>query len=473
MNSIQHNVGACRGRGAILAALSTFAAGALVAAGGCSTSNKDTVTTSGGEQAKLAVGVVKPESMTLRRTVRQPGQIQAFEQTPIFSRLAGYVRKWHVDIGDHVKGGDLLAELWVPEMEVEVNQKKALVQQAEAEVKQAKETAAAAEASLKSAEAKVKEAESSKHRATAEYKLRKSQYDRLAQLGSGGVIDKEAVAETRYGVEAAEAGLREVEAKVTSAEATRDEAAAKVGKARADVSVAEAHLEVAQQNRDHAKTMLDYARLTAPYDGVVTRRHVNTGDFVQPATGAKAEPLYVIDRRDKVRIFVEVPEADAAWVNNGAKVQIRVQVLKGQEFTGEVARTSYALDRTSRTLIAEIDLPNPKDQLRPGMYASATIIAEHPGVMTLPASAVMTQGDVTLGYQSYCFMVEDGKLRRTPVEIGGRATDRVEVLKKQSRPATPGTEGAWDGFTGQEVVVQGNLSGLSDGQLVSVGSKDK
>src|SRR5262249_21966960 len=162
---------------------------------------------------------------------------------------------------------------------------------------------------------------------------------------------------------------------------------------------------------------LAYTKLTAPYDGVVTRRHINTGDFVQPATGAKGEPLYVVERRDPVRVFVEVPEADAGWVGKGAQARVRVPVLQGPGLAGEVARTSYALDGTARTLVAEIDLPNPNDRLRPGMYASASITAEHPDALTLPAAAVLTQGDVTQGYQSFCFLVDDGKVRRTPVQL--------------------------------------------------------
>jgi multidrug efflux pump subunit AcrA (membrane-fusion protein) len=472
MDSIHPRSAVLPARPSLAVCIAVLAAGSILVAGaGCNQSSDLSgpgAAPSGGEKLNVSVAVVKPERTTLRRTVRQPGSIQAFEQTPVFSKLAGYVRKWHVDMGDHVKKGEALAELWVPEMEVEVKQKEALVQQAEAEIKQAKETAAAAEASLKSAEAKVKEAEAGRLRAQAEYRRTKSQSERLARVGSNGVIDKEAVEETRYGFEAAEAGVEEVEARVKSAQATRDESAAKLSKARADVSVAEAHLAVAKENHDQARTLLEYATLKAPYDGVVTRRNVNTGDFVQPATGTKAEPLYIIERRDTVRILVEVPEGDAAWVTKGVQARIRVQVLKGHEFAGTVDRTSYALDRTARTLIAEIDLPNPKDQLRPGMYVLATITAEHPDAMTIPASAVMTQGDVTQGYQSYCFLVVDGKTRRTLVELGVRGNDRIEVLKKQARPGKSGEEGAWEDFTGQEVIVRTDLSALGDGQPVTV-----
>jgi HlyD family secretion protein len=440
----------------------------LAVATGCNQSSTGSPTppaeTAVGQEVPT-VAVVKPERTTLRRAIRQPGAIQAFEQTPIFAKIAGYVRKWQVDIGDRVRQGDVLAELWVPEMEVELKQKDALVKQAEAEITQAKEAAAAAEASFRSAEAQVREAEASRLRVQANHRRMKSQYERLAKVGQSGAIDRENVEETRYGLEAAEAALEEVEARIKSAQAVRDESRAKRDKAQADVSVAEAHLEVAKQNRDQVKALLQYTRLTAPFDGVVTRRHINTGDFVQPPTGGKGEPLFVVERRDVMRIFVDVPESDAGWVQKGAAARVRVQALSGPEFVGEVARTSYSLDRTARTLLAEIDLPNPQDRLRSGMYASATITAAHPNVLTLPAAAVLTQGDVTQGYQTYCFLVEDGKARRTPIEVGARNAERVEVLKKQAKP---GQAGSWVDFTGEEVVIAGNLAGLSDGQAISL-----
>jgi multidrug efflux pump subunit AcrA (membrane-fusion protein) len=441
---------------------------AMALAAGCDGSSKIAPTGEQTEQPPLTVAVVRPERTTLRLLVRQPGTIEAYEQTRIFAKVAGYVRKWPVDIGDAVHKGDLLAELWVPEMEMDVKQKEALVQQAEAEITQAQEAAAAAEKSFLSAEAKVKEAEAARLRAQAELKQTKSRHARLSRAGQSGVIDKEQIEETLYGFEAAQAGMAEVEAKIKAAEAERDKSKAQWDKAKADVVVADAHLAVARANRDLSNTMLQYTRLTAPYDGVITRRNINTDDFVQPATGPKGEPLYVVERRDKVRLFLDVPEAAAGWVRKGAKAHIRVQVLKGPELDGEVARTSYALDRTARTLVAEIDLDNPKDQLRPGMYVAATITADRPDVMSLPVSAILTQGDVTQGYQSYCFLVEDGQARRAGVEIGTRGTDRVEVLRKQARSAKSATEGNWEEFTGQETVIQGDLSALSDGQTVSI-----
>src|SRR5262245_1070614 len=123
-----------------------------------------------------AVAVVKPERHTLGRTVEQPGTVEAFEEAPLVAKIAGYVREVNVDIGDRVRKGDVLAELWVPEMEEEVKQKKALVTQAEAEVAQAEAALKAAEAGIETAAAQVQEAEAGRKRAQANYERWRSEY---------------------------------------------------------------------------------------------------------------------------------------------------------------------------------------------------------------------------------------------------------------------------------------------------------
>jgi multidrug efflux pump subunit AcrA (membrane-fusion protein) len=168
-----------------------------------------------------------------------------------------------------------------------------------------------------------------------------------------------------------------------------------------------------------------------------------------------------------MRVFVRVPEVDAVWVRTGAAARVRVQGLQGEEFAGTVARTSYSLDPADRTLLAEIDLSNARDRLRPGMYAYAAIIAELPDALTLPTSAVLTQGSITQGFEAACFVLRDGKVWRTPVQVGFSDGRRIEVLKKQSRPASQGSEAVWQEFPADETVVQDNLSQLTDGQPVS------
>jgi RND family efflux transporter MFP subunit len=262
------------------------------------------------------------------------------------------------------------------------------------------------------------------------------------------VLDKEQVDETRLGFMAAEAA---------------------VAKALADVDVAKARLEVAQADKEHVQTLLQYTKVRAPYDGVVTRRNVNTGDFVQPAAGtSKGESLFVVEKVDPVRVFINVQELEAVWVRDGDTALIRPQSLQGQQFKGKVTRTSGALNPQNRTLRTEIDLPNAEGKLLPGMYVTATIIAERKQVWALPVAAVVTQGE-----QTFCYRVEGGKAVRTSIQVGLRGNELVEVLKKQGKPATAGAEGPWQDLTGEEVVVKENVAGLTDGQAVSVSAAGK
>lgn len=413
-------VGICHPRAWLCALL---VGGLLSALPGCTRPETPPASTSQPE-AKPArtVAVVKPVRAIVRRRIEQPGfNVEAFQETPVFAKIAGYVRAVKVDIGDPIHKDDVLAELWVPEMEVELRQKEAAARQAEAGVRQARAGEETAQANLERVQ---------------------SQYQRLSRVGQSGVLDKESVEETRLGAKAARAAA---------------------DRAKADVAAAEASLELAQANRDYAKTMLDYARLRAPFDGIVTRRNVNVGHFVQPAAaGGKGEPLFVVDQFDPVRVFVNVPGADAPWVRNGDPVTLRVQGAGGEEFTGAVTRTARSLTPQARTLRTEVDVPNPGHKLLPGMYVHATITVQHANAWTLPAAAVAVQGD-----QAVCYRVEDGKAVRTPLQIGLSGGGVVEVLKKQTH-AAPGQEAKWEDFTGTEVVVAGGVEGVQNGEPVKV-----
>jgi multidrug efflux pump subunit AcrA (membrane-fusion protein) len=436
----------------MMVAAALFAAGCGMSSRGAPAPNTEK---HAGATEPLAVTVGPPARATLRRHVSQPGQIQAFEQTAIVAKIPGYVHKWLVDIGDVVKQGQVLAELWVPELEAEVKQK-------DAQVQQAAKALTTAQAQVITADALVREAEAGLRRAEAARNYWQSQSERFARLTKNDVLDKQTQEETQNQFRAAAASLQEVQAKVTSARANHAEKEAARAKAEADVRAAEA-------DRQRVAALAGYAKLTAPYGGVVTRRNVNTGQFVQPATSPKGDVLFVVERADPVRVFVAVPEADAAWVRDGVAALVRVQVLPGQEFKGAVTRSSWSLDRTTRTLLAEIDLPNADGRLRPGMYAYATLTAERPDVLSLPASAIVTEGDVNRGYQTYCYEVADGKGRRLLVEVGAGDGTRVEVLQKQIPPSHPGGPPRWVNFTGQEQIVLNDAAALKDGEAVKVG----
>ncbi len=372
-----------------------------------------------------AVTVVRPDRQDVRRRIERPGyNIEAYERTPIYAKLPGYVRKWKADMGDRVHKDDVLAELAIPEMDAELLQKKAAVRQALAEIKQA---------------------EAAKLRVDAELARARSQYERLERLTA--VLDKDQREEYRLGFEAAQAA---------------------VVKAQADVDTARARKDVAEADQLHLEALLRYTVIKAPFDGIITgRRSINTGDFVQPAAASKGESLFVVEQIQPVRVFVNVPEVEAVWVRDGDVALVRVQAFPELPFKGTVTRVSKSLHPQARTLRTEIDLPNRDEKLLPGMFVNATIVVEHKDVWTLPATAVVTQGDRT-----FCYRVEDGKAVRTPIQVGLRGNEpdheRVEVLRQQRKPATSAGEGKWQDLTGEEVIVAKDVASLTDGQAVSV-----
>ncbi len=395
--------------------------------------------------------LVRPTRGTVQRIIEQPGQVEPFQQTPVHAKIAGFVQKVHVDIGDRVKKGAVLAELWVPEMVEEVTRKRALVEQAKAEIEQAKKSASAAAANVESASAKVNEAKSSRQRADAELERARSQYERLRNKASA-VITQEVIDEARLGFEAAKANVAEVEAKVKSAEALHLEAEAKRDKATADIAVADAHHAVAEAERDTAQVMLNYATIPAPFDGVISQRNVDEGHFLQPTAG-KAEPLFIVAQTDPVRVFVQTPEMDAESIRDNDGARIRIPALKGREIAGKVTRSTFVLDSRARTLRTEIDLENRDGTLRPGMYVAAALSPKRDNVWTLPASAVSMQAD-----PPFCFRVENGKAVRTPLLLGLVGSDKVEVLKKK-------VGDIWEGVTGNEEIAA-SAAGVSDGQAI-------
>jgi HlyD family secretion protein len=291
--------------------------------------NAPTPAPAAGPGAPLTVTVGKPERHELRRTVEQPGHIEAFAETPLLAKIPGFVKAVNVDIGDRVKTGDILAELFVPELEEELKQKQATVVQMVAEVEQSRKLLAAAEAHVNSAEASVVEAAAARTRSVANFERWKSESARVDNLVARGVIDVQTRDETLNQYRSAEAAKDEVEAKVRSAEAAKIESEARRDKAKSDVDVAIAKAAVARADEGRTSAMIGYTKCPAPFDGVVTARHLDVGHFLQPS--GTASPLFVVTRMDPVRIFVDVPEADAPLIRDKAEAKVRVPEITDAE----------------------------------------------------------------------------------------------------------------------------------------------
>jgi RND family efflux transporter MFP subunit len=369
------------------------------------------------------VTVGKPQKKTLVLTTTQPARIEAFEETPLFAKLAGFVKEVHVDIGDQVSAGQTLVTLSIPELADEVVQKEALVARAEAQVAQAASNVTASQAAAATAKAKIAESRAGVTRAKAEHDRWQAEFNRIKQLTENGSVTQKLRDETLNQFQAAQASQEEAEAAVASTEAAAEEAAANVAKAEADAAAADAQLKVAQADLARAKTMLSYTEIRSPFAGVVTQRSIDTGHFVQPAGGAGAKPLLVVARIDKVRVFLEIPEMDAGQVDVGDEATIVVQALRGKTLTSEVVRTSWSLDLANRSLRAEVDIDNEGSALRPGMYASGSVqLARREDVLAIPLAAV-----VNVDGKDYCCVVTSGVVDRREVVLGLRTGGEVEV----------------------------------------------
>jgi len=404
--------------------------------------------------ASTAVRVVvgPPVKKTLSLTTSQPGRIEAFEEAPIFAKVVGYVDEVGVDIGDPVKKNGTLIKLSVPEMNDDVRQKQALVAQADAEVNQAAAAAAAAKAAVASAEANVAQAEAGIGRTDAEFARWEAEYARVKALAAARSVTEKLAEETLNQLRSSEAAKKESASAVRSAKALVDEARSNIAKAEADQAAAAARLKVAEANLARATTLLAYTEIKSPFDGVVTRRAVDTGHFVGPP-GAGAQPLLVVCKTGRVRIFVDIPELEAEWVGVDDPAVVAVQALGGRTFDAQVTRLAWSLDASNRSLRTEVDVANENGPLRPGMFATVTITLERRAdVLALPATAVVREG-----LDAFCCVVTDGKIERRKVELGLRSGAEVEIRS---------------GIAADQPVVLA-AAGLKQGQAVEVATAEK
>ena len=175
--------------------------------------------------------------------------------------------------------------------------------------------------------------------------------------------------------------------------------------------------EVAEAKLQRTQTLLQYARITAPFSGIVTARFVDPGAFIPAATtGSTPQTAAIVTLMDFSRLRVQVftPESEVPFIQAGTPVQVAVEELPGKVFKGSVTRIAYALDEETKTMLTEIELPNPSGELRPGMYASVQLEAERKrDVLLVPARALWVEKS-----GASVFTVADGKARKTPVQIG-------------------------------------------------------
>jgi HlyD family secretion protein len=422
------------------------------------------------------VRLIEPAIRKIVRIVGQPSFIESYERTSIYPKLTGYIEKWNVDIGDKVKKGEVLATLFVPELVEDFGTKKATVKLDEERVELARKMVEVTDANVQAAEASLAEARAILAKFQAEVDRWDTEVKRLTREVQRGVVDPQILLESTNqwkssiaSRDAAQATIKKAQAELLSDEAT-------LGKAKVDVAVNQADLSVATSEAKRIEAWVGYMTLTSPYNGVIVARNANTFDFVNPSGGdptamqrspylapsGNAAPIYVVDRTDIVRIFVDIPEQDANYVHIGTKATVLARAYRDEPIKGTVTRTSWALNVKSRTLRAEIDLPNPASQLLPGMYAYAKVIIERPAVRALPVSAITHSGDKT-----FCWTYNNGHAERTEIRTGVTNGKWIEVTNRQLRSGPDGDE-PWVPINGSEKVILGDLSILADGAPVEV-----
>ena len=305
--------------------LNSIALLGMAALAGCESTG--TAQTAPTPAAARSVTAAKLERKRFELTTVQPAVIQAFEETPLYAKIAGYVEEVAVDIGDRVQKGQVLVRLSVPELRETLGQKSALVAQAEAEIAQAAAAIRAAEASRASAQASVHHADAGVVRARADYDRWHSEFTRLEQLAANGSVTSKLVDEARHQFQSAEAAQAEAAAALEAAKAGGLEKEANIAQARADADTAQAKLRVAEAERDQARTMLAYTELRAPFDGIITRREIDPGHYVQPTVST---PLLVVTHADVVRSLRRRPRDGGSARRSGRRSKRRHRGAWGQ-----------------------------------------------------------------------------------------------------------------------------------------------
>ena len=257
---------------------------------GCRNGADEQTETKRSNNSETSVRIIRPELRTIDYAIDQPGFVDAFEQTSIFSKVSGFIKEFYVDIGQKVKKGQLLAEIFVPELDEDHQRKMAQVKLDKKLVEQTQQLVVVAQSKVQMAIAQLAEAKANVGKFQAEVVRWDSEVKRLTQMVQEKVVDKQVLAETERQLDSSIAARDAAQAAVAAREADLTTSQANLGKAKIDVETQKAMVKVSEADERKAAAMLAYTKVTAPYDGVVTVRNANTGDYVQAVTGDKSTP---------------------------------------------------------------------------------------------------------------------------------------------------------------------------------------
>jgi RND family efflux transporter MFP subunit len=342
----------------------------------------------------ITVGTVVPVKQDLDVRLEYTADISPNQTVNLFSRVDGYIAKMYVDKGDRVKAGQLLVEIDHTDYVHAVNRAKANLAAAKAEV----------------------------FRQEANIRNARLTLDRMKALIKDQFVSQQ---------------------DLDTAQVNYDVAAAQVETYRAQVQ----QMEVALQQ---AETNLTYSYIRAPFAGYVAERNLDPGAYVTGSTASTStmsRGILSLHDIETVRIMVEVVERDIPLVKIGQQAEVRAEAYPDRVFTGQVTRTVQALNKNTRAMTVEVDLPNKDQLLKGGMFARVAImVGVHPKAIQIPIDAV-----TRLEENQYVYVVQDGKAHQVAVELGGRADNRIEITK---------------GLTGTEQVILSGKDLVSEGTVV-------
>jgi RND family efflux transporter MFP subunit len=376
----------------------------------------------------VPVEVVYPEKGKLPRTTHQPGSVLSFDWARLYAEVSGYMKKETVDIGDHVTKGQVLIELNVPDRVKQRDRAAAAVDQARAHVTVAEARLDTAKADLKAADAKVEQANATQRSAKAWRNFREKQLKRMQDLFALKSIDERLVDEAQDQAEAAAETERSARAAISTAEAEKEAAQARIRQAEADVASAKADVKGAQADLDKDQVMVDFATIRAPYDGYITQRSKLPGDFVKAADdGSEGTPLLTVERTDKMRMVVQVPDRDVPYCQPGDPAVVEIDALPGKKFEAKVARIARSEDPQTKLMHVEVDVPNPTGEIRQGMYGWVTIVLNaETDQLSVPSACLV--GKVQKGHGAV-YVVRDSRAHLVPVQVGVDNGELVAIEK--------------------------------------------
>lgn len=358
----------------------------------------------------VTVAFARVERANLSQNLRVAAEFRPFQEIDVHAKVAGFVKEIYVDVGSRVSKGQTLAVLEVPELRYELDQVAAAMRRSEQQVSQARNE-------LK--------------RAQANQTVAHLTYARL-----------EGVMKTRPELIAQQ--------DVDDAQGKDEGAEAQVAAAQAGLAAARELLNETTANRARVQALLDYTKITAPFDGVVTARYADTGAMLAAGTSSEKQALSLVklSQNGLLRLDIPIPEQDVPLVRIGKKVSVEVQAL-GRTFAGVVARSAGMVDASTRTMMTEVDVPNPRLEIVPGMYAYVSFpVAERNKTLTVPIQAISREGNRALAWR----INRENRIEILPVTLGLQTSGQLEILS---------------GLSEGDRVAVANTSQLRQGQVVA------